>query len=463
MIPLRVELRSLFGVASIAAAAVLNPWTVGWVATTDGSIDQINIFAVLLLAGAWLLLGGVQLLWRWVELVSWVRPVGFLRGAVFVSIAATAIAGTHWQIAFYDQAHQHTHVRPADIAEATPEQHAWAEDFYRRSLAAALKHGWFDFDKAMAQGFQPDRVNHTHFPNLEYMFDDVILDPERPEWLVYDETPDGKVLMALMFFTRTLDEIGPTPGGPLALWHRHPYTTPYCAVNGLWTIGPVDRNGRCAEGIPVMRTPEMFHVWFIDHPLGRFTEMKIVPEYWQESDFDLRLLHPIVVHFTIALFIVAVLLDIAGVVLRKPGLHAVAWVNLALAAIAAIATVSAGMTAETLVAITPQAHETLDIHKLLGFYSLGAILLLFTWRYALRGAFPRRGALLYTVISLTGVGVVSGAGYYGGEMVYRHGAAVRATDTFLRERYWKQVREIYRKPSPSMFDQVATGASVLLP
>lgn len=463
MIEINSRRRRLLGAAAAVGAALLNPWTVGRLATSDGAIDQVDVFALLLLVGGWLLLAALQLLWRWVERVSWVQPVGFLRGAAFTTLAAAAVAGTYWQIATYDEAHQHTHVRGVDLAEATPEQRAWADDFYRRSLAAALKHGWFDFDTAMAKGFQPDRVNRTHFPNLEYMFDDVILDPERPEWLVYDQTPDGKVLMALMFFTRTLDEVGPTPGGPLALWHRHPYSTPYCAVNGLWTIGPADRNDQCAEGIPVTRTPEMFHVWFIDHPLGRFTEMKIVPEYWQETGLDLRLLHPVAVHFSIALFVVAVLLDMAAVALRKPALHSAAWVNLALAAVAALATVSAGMTAETLLSPTPQAHETLDLHKLLGFGSLGAILVLFIWRYALRGRFPVRGALLYAVLSLTGVGIVSGAGYYGGEMVYRHGAAVRATDTFLRERYWKQVRDIYRNPAPNLFEQKSVGASVVLP
>lgn len=387
------------------------------------------------------------------------QPVGILRGLAFVTLGASVVAGTYWRVATFHETHDHTHVRPADMPEPTLEQRQWAEDFYRRSLAAALKHGWFDYNKAMAQGFQPDRVNHNHYPNLEYMFDDVILDPERPEWLVYDEAPEGKVLMALMFFTRKLEEIGPTPAGPLAQWHYHPYKFKRCAVKGLWTIGPADKNGNCAEGIPVDRSPEMFHVWFIDHPLGRFTEMKIVPEPQDEKGLDLRLLHPVAVHFSIALFVVSVLLDMAGLILRKPTLHSAAWINLALATIAAVATVVAGMAAEPLLKPTPEAHATLDVHRLLGFSSLGAILLLWSWRYALRGRFPVRGALLYAVLSLTAVGIVSGAGYYGGEMVYRHGAAVRATDTFLRERYWKQVREVYRHPAQMAVEEAAAGVA----
>jgi uncharacterized membrane protein len=278
------------------------------------------------------------------------------------------------------------------------------------------------------------------------MFDDVILDPERPEWLIYDDSPDGKVLMGLMFFTRELLEVGPTPGGQLAQWHYHPYETPRCAVKELWTVGQTDENGKCAEGVPVTRTPEMFHVWFIDHPLGRFTEMKIVPEYWQEDDTDFRRMHPVVVHFAIALFLVAVALDLVALVTRRDYHHA-AWINLVLAAVAAVAAVGTGLTAEVFLTPTHEAHQTLDLHRPFGYATLATVLVLTAWRFGLRGAFPRRAAALYVLVSLLGVGAVAGAGYYGGEMVYTHGAAVGTLDRFARDAYWRQVREIYRAPS----------------
>jgi uncharacterized membrane protein len=275
----------------------------------------------------------------------------------------------------------------------------------------------------------------------------VILDPERPEWLVYDDSPDGKVLMALMFFTRRLEDVGPTPAGALAQWHYHPYVSPRCAIEGLWTVAHAVENGECAEGVPVMRTPEMFHVWFIDHPLGTFTEMKIVPEYWQEEGFDFRGLHPIVVHFAIALFVIAVALDLLALATGRRDYHRASWLNLACAAVAAAAAVGTGMTAEVLLKPTHEAHQTLDVHRLLGFTSLGTILLLSAWRFVLRGDFPQRAAAAYVVLSLAGLGAIGGTGYYGGEMVYTHGAGVRAIDTFARERYWKQVRDVYRNPA----------------
>jgi uncharacterized membrane protein len=251
--------------------------------------------------------------------------------------------------------------------------------------------------------------------------------------------------MGFMYFTRELYDIGPTPAGPLAQWHYHPYETPRCAIKGLWTVARPDDNGVCAEGIPVDRTPEMFHVWFVDHPLGRFTEMNIVPETWEDSPFDSALLHPITVHFVIALFVVAVLLDLAALMTGRREYHRVAWVNLAVAAVAGVAAIFAGFTAELALKTTHEVHLTLDTHKLLGFASVGGILLLAAWRYALRGGFPQTGVIAYVTLSLAGLGAISGAGYYGGEMVYEHGAGVRAIDRFAREQYLTRVRHVYRQ------------------
>jgi uncharacterized membrane protein len=445
--------RSAFGVGLVILGLAINPWTVGFLATADGAISQHDAFALVLLVSGICVLGGLQLLFWWVERVSFGRPVSVVRSVAVVGLVAAAVAATQWRVASYQSGHNHTAVVGSEHEHPTAEQQQWADDFHKRSLAAALKHGWFDIENALAQGFEVDRINANHFPNQQYMFDDVILDPERPEWLVYDQTPNGRVLMALMFFTRSLEEAGPTLGGPLAQWHYHPYDDVRCAIKGLWTVSKADANGQCVEGIPVTRTPEMFHVWFIDHPLGRFTEMKIVPEYHQDLEFDFSRLHPISVHFAIALFLIAVLLDLVAVAARKPQLHFVAWVNLAFAAFAALAAVAAGMTAEVLLKPTHDAHQTLDLHKLFGFGSLGVVLVLSAWRYALRGSFPRKAAaLLYVVVSLVGVGVVGAAGYYGGEMVYRHGAGVRAIDQFARERYWKLVNEVYRKSPVSPVD-----------
>ena len=51
--------------------------------------------------------------------------------------------------------------------------------------------------------------------------------------------------------------------------------------------------------------------------------------------FPMESAHPLVVHFPIALLLTAVLLDLAALVLRRPGLHRIALWNLSLGALGA--------------------------------------------------------------------------------------------------------------------------------
>lgn len=441
----------LLGSLLVVAGLAVNPWLIGYLVADDRRIDKVHLAAAILLVGALLVLTGLQLLFRWVHRISWSGDVKALRCAAVIGLCGALVAGTYWRVITFSERHKHMTLVPTGHDQVTPQQEQWALEFHQRSLMAAVKNGWFDIEKARAQGFQADRVNRTHFPNLQYMFDDIILDPERPEWLIYNDLPGGgKVLMGFMFFTRELNDVGPTPGGPLAQWHFHPFDKPRCAVKGIWSVSFVGEDGQCAEGIPVTRSPEMFHVWFIDHPLGRFTEMNVVPEYWEDDRFDVKRIHPVTVHFAIALFVMAALLDVTGAATKKQELHRLSWIALVCAALAATAAVTAGLSAELALQPTHEAHQTLDMHRTLGFVSLGGILFLATWRYMLRGGFPQRSAaLVYLLLSAASVGAVGGAGYYGGEMVYTHGAAVRAVDQFARERYWRQVKEIYRAPDPS--------------
>ena len=449
------------GVGLLLLALALSPWVVGRLLTDDGRIDDPRLLFLSLAATLTVALGGLQLLAGWVGWVSFGRPVTLTRAAATSAVIALAAAGTYWRVESFREAHSHMHIVDAG-GRVTAEQERWAVEFYERSLRAARTNRWFDFDSAMAQGFQPDRVNRTHYPNLENMFDGAILDPERPEWLIYYDNPaGGKTLMGFMFFTNKLLDRGPTPAGALAQWHYHPYAEPRCAVKEIWTVSRLDADGDCAEGVPVSRTPEMFHVWFIDHPLGRFTEMNVVPEYWQDDAFEIGALHPISVHFAIALFLVGVLLDLAAVLLRRPDLHKVAYINLGLALVATAAAVALGMSAELALKPTHETHATLDLHKRLAFVSLGGILLLGLWRYALRGAFPvnRAAATVYLLVSLAGAAAIGGAGYYGGHMVYEQGAGVKAIDDFTRDRYWKLVRDVYRQPEGDEEAAPATPAA----
>ena len=65
--------------------------------------------------------------------------------------------------------------------------------------------------------------------------------------------------------------IGPQPGGPLTLWHYHVWSFRSCLLRGLLVVGLPDESGSCERGVPTHRSPEMLHIWLVDHPLGPFS------------------------------------------------------------------------------------------------------------------------------------------------------------------------------------------------
>lgn len=177
-------------------------------------------------------------------------------------------------------------------AQPTLEQQEAADQLIEDCERAVAKHGWEDFEKARADGFKlltNDRGGHYY--NLEYVTDDIVLDPERPEFLMYYGTPQGMRLVGFMFYVAELMDRGPQIGGPLTVWHYHLFSRAVCRLGlrrrvrgqDLLPLAEADERGRCALGVPIHRGPEMLHVWLIDHPLGPFgTRMHIPPEILRE-------------------------------------------------------------------------------------------------------------------------------------------------------------------------------------
>ncbi len=142
--------------------------------------------------------------------------------------------------------------------------------------------------------------------------------------------------------------------------------------------------------------------------------------------FEITLIHPKLVHFTIALFSLAVLLDIIGVFSKNEKFHWASWVNLIFAGVAVAVTAFSGWLAANNVPHNDAVHEMMETHETLGYIVLGIILLLLFWRIILKGKFPGKAAWLYIGIGLAGLGVMFTGANYGGEMVYTHGVAVKA-------------------------------------
>ena len=151
-----------------------------------------------------------------------------------------------------------------------PTSYAAGDALAARCLSCTAEHnGWFEFSQGLADGYHLLAGDRRHYVRDEYLFDDAELDCNRPEFLMYYGTPKGKMLAGLMFYVSRPDRRGPQIGGASTLWHYHIWSKPKCLIDGLLLVSEA-RDGRCARGEPRYRSPEMMHIWFLDHPDGRF-------------------------------------------------------------------------------------------------------------------------------------------------------------------------------------------------
>lgn len=139
--------------------------------------------------------------------------------------------------------------------------------------------------------------------------------------------------------------------------------------------------------------------------------------------------HPIFVHFTVALFSVAVLLYIVAHV-SGPGafgrtVRTAARVNLALGVVFTVGTLLSGWYAYNTVPHDAASHEVMTTHRNWALIAAAAFGLLTLWavRHWFRNQREGRGFVVAAAIAAAPLIV---AGHYGGELVYGHGVGVQS-------------------------------------
>ncbi len=162
------------------------------------------------------------------------------------------------------------HVHAAGLCRPTSAQFAAAG----RLVAATRQNArrFADLGDARTAGYAPHvrAVRSTmHYFNASYVTDGRVLDPARPEGLLYARTTRGPVLVAAVYLMNRADEPGLAVGGCLTEWHTHNNFCSSDPANGMIT-GVLDRNGRCPPGQVRWAAPPMLHTWVIDLPEGPF-------------------------------------------------------------------------------------------------------------------------------------------------------------------------------------------------
>ncbi len=132
-------------------------------------------------------------------------------------------------------------------------------------------------------------------------------------------------------------------------------------------------------------------------------------------------MHPIVVHFVIAMVLFSVLCDGIGYFTRNSRLYEVSWWNLFFATISVFIAIIFGQVEAGLAEPYAAAEPTLNLHTLIG-WSLSGIISAFTaWRYVIRSRNPKELPFSFLSMGVLLTGLVFFQIYLGDLLVWVYG------------------------------------------
>ncbi len=146
-------------------------------------------------------------------------------------------------------------------------------------------------------------------------------------------------------------------------------------------------------------------------------------------------IHPLLVHFPIALLSCFFLLDFFGTMFKKTLWRDIAGGLLYLGTFFAVFTVIAGFMAEESVPHGGNVHEIMERHEMLGISVLSLAALLSIWRWLARGRIKGEANILYLLLSAVLCVLLALGADLGGLMVYKYGVAVEAVADDMEEAF----------------------------
>lgn len=135
--------------------------------------------------------------------------------------------------------------------------------------------------------------------------------------------------------------------------------------------------------------------------------------------------HPVFVHFPIALFPTAFLFYFLAVILKRDRFAAAGQVCLVLSLIATLLAVATGYIAQDTFEHGEAIHRMMETHQLIGYAVLGLATVTTLWSFARSEGRPRAPKLFLTLLAATILLTLQNADL-GGRMVFVEGAAVKA-------------------------------------
>ncbi|CAD6879666.1 hypothetical protein [Methylomonas albis] len=146
----------------------------------------------------------------------------------------------------------------------------------------------------------------------------------------------------------------------------------------------------------------------------------------------LQNIHPLLVHFPIALLTLFFTLDLIGSLANRPEWRQIAGAFLYLGTVFAGFAVAAGLVAAATVAHGGNVHEVMEHHEHLGISVLSLAAVLAAWRLLSKGHIVGPANTLYLLLAAILSGLLAFTADLGGLMVYKYGVSVQAADQINR-------------------------------
>ena len=135
----------------------------------------------------------------------------------------------------------------------------------------------------------------------------------------------------------------------------------------------------------------------------------------------LDVIHPIVVHFVIAMALITVVFDVIGVISGKKNLFEVSFWNLIVATVAIFVAIIFGQVEAGLANPYGASRDILNIHSTIGWSLAGVLALLTGWRYVARQKDPVNLPRGFLALDVVLAGLVITQVYLGDKLVWVYG------------------------------------------
>ena len=138
----------------------------------------------------------------------------------------------------------------------------------------------------------------------------------------------------------------------------------------------------------------------------------------------LHLIHPILVHFSVALLVVGASSEAWGLLRRSERPHSFGAALVLAGTISLVPTIAAGFLAVNSVSLTSWSEPVAGRHEQTGLLVLAAFLASQFWKGWVGGRIPESQRVAYAALLIAGVALVVYGAFLGGELVYVHGVGV---------------------------------------